>query len=185
MSEMALDPQAAEGEGQHLFAQEKYREAAKRFSLAQSAYADAGNDLKAAEMLNNAGVAYRRCRKHKEAANALEEARVLFARLDDQQREAQVLGNLGGLYSKMKRYDRAEECFHSAIGLFQDLDDRGRQSETIRAMAIMQFKRGQRSEALATYEDALYYLPNPNFLQRLARLLLKIRALILRFSPTR
>jgi tetratricopeptide (TPR) repeat protein len=185
MTELASSPQTAEVEGQQLFVQEKYYEAAEQFTLAQGAYADEGDELRAAEMLNNAGVAYRRCRKHKDAAEALEGAAVLFARLGDEPREAQVLGNLGGLYSKMKRYDRAEECFQSAIGRFQELDDRARQSETLRAMAIMRFKRGRRSEALATYEDALYFLPHPNFLQRVARLLLRIRGLILRFSPTK
>jgi tetratricopeptide (TPR) repeat protein len=185
MSDEILDPQTAEAEGQSLFAQEEYQAAAERFALAQHAYVKAGNGLKAAEMLNNLGVVYRKVRKHKEAANALEEARQIFAGLGDQPREAQVLGNLGGLYSKMKRYDEAEACFQDTVDLFQKLDDRVQQSETLRAMAIMQFKRGQRSKALGTYEDALYFLPNPNFLQRLTRFLLKIRNMILRWSPFR
>jgi tetratricopeptide (TPR) repeat protein len=113
----------------------------------------------------------------------MEQAREVFGRLGDQSREAQVLGNLGGLYSQIKRYDRSETCFQAAVRLFQELDDRPRQSETLRAMAIMQFKRGQRSEALATYEDALYFLPNINLLQRFVRFFLKVRGVILRFSP--
>jgi len=185
MSDETIDPQTAAAEGQNLFEQAELQKAAERFSLAQRAYTKAGNQLKAAEMLNNLGVVYRRDRKHKKAANALEEARQIFAGLGDRPREAQVLGNLGGLYSKMKRYDEAEACFKAAIDLFQELDERVQQSETFRAMAIMQFKRGQRSKALATYEDALYYLPNLNFLQRLTRFLLKVRNVILRWSPFR
>jgi tetratricopeptide (TPR) repeat protein len=150
MTETVLNPQTAEAEGQSLFTQERYQEAAEQFSLAHRAYAEAGDELKAAEMLNNIGVVFRRARKHKDAANALEEARQIFSHLGDWQREAQVLGNLGGLYSKMRRYDEAEARFQDAVGLFQQLDDRARQSETLRAMAIMQFKRGQRSKALVT-----------------------------------
>ena len=185
MSEAIIDPQTAESEGQRLFTQEEYQEAVEQFSLAQRGYAKAGDELKAAEMLNNVGVVYRRASKHKEAADTLEETRLIFSHLGDQRREAQVLGNLGGLYSKMKRYGEAEACFREAVDLFQELDDRARQSETLRAVAIMQFKRGQRSKAFVTYEDALYFLPNPNFLQRLTRLLLKMRGLILRLSPFR
>lgn len=183
MSQTVLNPQELVAEGQRLFALEKYDEAAEQFSFAQKAYAEAGDDLKAAEMLNNLGVVWRRARKHEAAVSALEEARQLFARLGDQSREAQVLGNLGGLYSILKRYSESDTCFQAAIEIFQELDDRPRQSETLRAMAIMQFKRGQRSKAFATYEDALYFLPNPGFLQRLTRFLLKIRGAVLRFSP--
>ena len=180
MSESAADPQVAEAEGQRLFGQGKYRDAADQFCLAQHAYAATGDDLRSAEMLNNAGVAYRRARKHKEAITALEEARRIFAHLGDQPREAQALGNLGGLYSKTKRYDQAETCFLHAISIFQDLDDRGRQSETLRAMAIMQFKRRQYSQAMATYEDAMVFLPNPTPLQQILRFLLRVRGLITR-----
>jgi tetratricopeptide (TPR) repeat protein len=134
-------------------------------------------------MLNNVGIIYRQTRKHKAAVSTLEEARQVFAHLGDQLRQAQVAGNLGGLYSKMKRYDEAEACFEEAIILFRELDDRTRQAETLRAMAITQFKRGRRSTALATYEDALYFLPDPGLLQRLARFLLRIRGLVLRWSP--
>ena len=185
MSEIVVDPQTAETDAQRLFAQEEYQEAIEQYALAQRGYAKAGDELKAVEMLNNIGVVYRRANQHNEAADTLEEARQIFARLGDQRREAQVLGNLGGLYSKMKRYDQAEACFREAVDSFQELDDRARQSETLRAVAIMQFKRGQRSKAFVTYEDALYFLPNPNFLQRLTRLLLKMRGLVLRLSPFR
>jgi tetratricopeptide (TPR) repeat protein len=185
MSATGPDPLTIETEGQRLFEQERYKEAAERFLLAQRAYAEAGKELKAAEMLNNVGVAYRRGRKHKEAVSALEEARQTFAHLGDQQREAQALGNLGGLYSKIKRYAEAEACFQAAIDLFGELDDRTRQAETLRAMAIMQFKRGQRSQALVTYEQGLYFLPNPTSLQRLLRLLLKIRGWLMSLSPFR
>lgn len=183
MHEVVLSPQQAELEGQQLFTQQRYQEAVDRFSLAERAYAEAGDKLKAAEMLNNIGVVYRRAGQHKEAARALEDARQTFADLDEQQRKAQVLGNLGGLYSKMKRYDQSEVCFREAVALFQELDDRGSHAEALRAMAIMQFKRGQRSKALTTYEDALYFLPKPNPLQRFVRFLLKLRSLILRWSP--
>jgi len=180
VSTATLDPQKAESEGQRLFAEKQYKQAAEQFMLAHHGYVEAEEELKAAEMLNNVGVVYRRTKKHKEAIVALEQARQVFSKLGDTTREAQVLGNLGGSYSKMKRYEEAESCFQQAIDQFREIDDRPRQSETLRAMAIMQFKRGQRSTALATYESALLFLPNPNFLQWLARILLKIRGFVLR-----
>jgi tetratricopeptide (TPR) repeat protein len=189
MSETNLDPQAAssqviaEAKGKQLFAQEQYEEAVKHFLAAQGAYAQAGNKIKVAEMLNNAGVVYRRLGKHQEAAGVLEQACQTFVELGDQRREAQALGNLGGLYSKMKRYDEAEARFQRALDIFEKLDERVQHSQTLQAMAIMRFKRGPRSQALNLYEEALYFLPNPTFLQRLLRLLLRVRGWLMRMSP--
>ena len=183
MSETDLNPQALEEKGKRLFGQEQYKDAAERFLLAQRAFAEAGDELKVAEMLNNAGVAYRRDRKHKEAADVLERARQSFADLGDRGREAQTLGNLGGLYSMMKRYDKSEASFKKAIEIFEALDERAQHAQTLRAMAIMKFKRGPRSEALTLYEEALYFLPNPTFLQRVLRFLLRVRGCVMRLSP--
>jgi tetratricopeptide (TPR) repeat protein len=185
MNETDFNPQTAEEEGKRLFAQEQYQGAAERFLAAQQAFDEAGNELKAAEMSNNVGLAYRRLGKHQEAAQALEHAREVFVGQGDERREAQVLGNLGGLYSKMKRYDESEACFKRAIEVFEALDERAQHAQTLRAMAIMTFKRGSRSQALALYEEALYFLPNPNFLQRVLRFLLRVRGWIMRLSPFR
>jgi tetratricopeptide (TPR) repeat protein len=189
MSETNLDPQVAtssqvaEAKGKQLFAEEQYEEAVEHFLAAQGAFAQAGNKLKVAEMLNNAGVVYRRMGKHQEAAEVLEQACQTFVDLGDQRREAQALGNLGGLYSKMKRYDEAEARFQRALDIFDELDERAQHSQTLQAMAIMRFKRGPRSQAFNLYEEALYFLPNPTFLQRLLRFLLRIRGWVMRISP--
>ncbi len=183
MSETNFDPQMAEEQGKRLFAQEQYEEAAERFLAAQGAYAQADNKIKVAEMLNNAGVVYRRLGKHQEAAEVLEQACQTFVDLGDQGRQAQALGNLGGLYSKMKRYDEAEARFQRALDIFQELDERVQHAQTLQAMAIMRFKSGPRSQAFDLYEEALYFLPNPTFLQRFLRFLLRIRGWVMRLSP--
>lgn len=179
------DPQELVTKAKNLYAEERYGQAAEQFDLAHQVYAKAGEELEAAEMMNNVGVAYQLARQQEKAAHALKKARESFARLQDRDREAQVIGNLGGLYAKMKRYDDAEACYETAIDIFQELDDRGRQAQTLRALALMQFRRGQRSEALNIYEEALYFLPNPTMLQRIARFLLRIRGLLVGFSPLR
>lgn len=179
MNETTLDPQTIAAEGQALFAQEQYQEAIARFSQAQQVYAEAGDELKSAEMLNNLGVALRRLDEHPKAAQALETARQIFHQHGDREREAQVLGNLGGLYSKMKQYAQSDTCYKTAVDIFGELDDPVRQAKTLRGMAIMQFKRGDRYDAVFTYQDALYFLPNPTLGQRIARLAAKFTGFIL------
>lgn len=177
------DPQELVTQAKNLYAQQRYEPAAEQFALAHQAYARTGEELQAAEMMNNVGVAYQLAGQYKEAAASLKKARESFAQLEDQEREAQVLGNLGGLYVKMKRYKEAKDCFHAAINMFRELDDRGRQAQTLRALALLQFRHGQRSAGLRLYEEALYFLPNPTFLQRVLRLLLRVRSWVLGTSP--
>ncbi len=179
MNETPPAPQTVAAEGQALFAQEQYQEAIARFSEAQQAYAKAGDELKAAEMLNNLGVTLRRIDEHQKAAESLESARQIFHQHGDREREAQVLGNLGGLYSKMKQYKKSDTCYQTAVDIFGELDDPVRQAKTLRGMAIMQFKRGDRYDAVFTYQDALYFLPNPTLGQRIARLAFRFTGWVL------
>lgn len=185
MDDTAPSAEAIEAEAQNLFVQEQYEQAAERFALAQSAYAQIGDPLKAAEMLNNLGVAYQQAGRYEQAEAALRDAQHRLAELGDQHREAQALGSLGVLYAGRKRYEEAEDCFNRAIDLFEQLDERALQAETLRVLAVMQFKRGKFSKALATYEDAQYFLPRSGCLYQVLRVLLKLRGVVLRLSPLR
>ena len=93
--EQIVFAQELKKEGLRLFHEGLYEEAAAKFGQAQEAFTAEGNEVEAAEVLNNLGVVYRMQGKWDEAIAALEEARATFARLGDRSREAQALGNLG------------------------------------------------------------------------------------------
>ena len=172
MQQEKLDPQTIEAEGQRLFAQKQYKEAAERFALAQRAFAETGHELKATEMLNNVGVVYRRAGKHKEAANALEEARQTFARLGDQRRQAQALGNLGGLYRASGQIEKAARHFKDALPLFHQLGDSQAESVTWRALSTVRLRQRRWLEAVLAYDSSLTCLKRLSLGQRLFHLLL-------------
>ena len=162
-------------EGLRLFQEGLHEEAATAFERAQEMFAGDGNEVEAAERLNNLGVTYRRQGKWDEAIAALNEARAAFVRLGDRNREAQTLGNLGGLYATRGKRDEAQECLRQAADIFAGLGDPQRRGETLIALGVQMWKAGDRSGGLATYEEGLHTLQNPAASQKALRGLLSLR----------
>ena len=100
--------QALKEEGLRLFQEGLYEEAADTFEQARGMFVADGNEIEAAEMVNNLGVIHRLHGKWDEAIASLEESRAKFALLGDRDREAQTLGNLGGLYASKGERDKAQ-----------------------------------------------------------------------------
>lgn len=162
-------------EGLRLFQEGLYPEAAAKFEEAQELFIDEGNEVEAAEMLNNLGVIHRLQREWDEAIAALEEARETFAEVGDHSREAQTLGNLGGLYASQGKREEAMARLRQAANLFADLGDAQREGETLLALGVQKWKAGDRQGGLATYEVGLKTLQNPTLGQRVIRFLLELR----------
>jgi len=142
-------------------------------------FAAEGNEVEAAEMVNNLGVIYRMQGQWDEAIVALDEARAAFVRLSDRSREAQTLGNLGGLYASKGERDKAKECLRQAADIFAELGDVQHQGETLLALGVQMWKTGDRSGGLATYEAGLQTLQKPTVSQKALRGLFNLRARLL------
>lgn len=171
--------QALKQEGLRLFQEGLYDEALTKFKEAQERFAAEGNEIEAAEMINNLGVIHRLQGKWDEAIVALEEARATFARLGDRSREAQTLGNLGGVYASKHEREKAKECLRQAADIFAELADEQRRGETLIALGVQEWKTGDRRAGLATYEAGLQTLKKPTASQKALRGLLKMRARLL------
>ncbi len=165
----------AKEEGLRLFQEGLYPEAADRFKQARQMFVAEGDQLEAAELLNNLGVVHRLQREWDEAIAALEEARAVFAGLGDRNREAQVLGNLGGLYASQGQRQAARASLREAATAFAELNDHQRQGETLLALGVQKWKAGDRQGALITYQAGLQTLENPSVGQRILRFLLQVR----------
>lgn len=162
-------------EGLRLFQEGLYEEAVAKFKEAREKFAAEGNDIEVAEIVNNLGVISRMQGQWDDAITALEEARATFMRLDDRSREAQTLGNLGGLYASKGERDKAQECLHQAADIFADLGDEQRHGEILLALGVQEWKTGDRSGGLATYEAGLHTLEKPTAGQRALRGLFGLR----------
>lgn len=162
-------------EGLRLFREGLYEEATARFEQARGMFAAAGDEIEAAEMVNNLGVVHRMQGDWDAAIAALDEAKAIFVRLGDRSREAQALGNLGGLYASKREREKAKECLRQAAEIFAELGDVQRQGETLLALGTQQWKTGDRGGGLGTYEIGLQTLKKPTVGQRTLRGLLNLR----------
>lgn len=174
MDETVLSAQDVKEEGLRLFQEGLYLEAADKFEEARQAFDAEGDVVEAAEMRNNLGIVHRMRREWDEAVTALEDARSAFADLEDRNREAQVLGNLGGLYASQGQRDKAKASLRQAADIFADLGDDQRMGETLMALAVQQWKSGDRQRGLTTYKAGLESLEQPSAGQKALRGLLNL-----------
>lgn len=174
-----VSAQESKEEGLRLFQEGLYKEAAAKFGQAQETFAAEGDEIEAAEMVNNLGVIHRMQGEWDEAIAALDEARAAFVRLGDRDREAQALGNLGGLYASKGERDKAKECLRQAADIFAELGDDQRQGEILLALGVQMWKTEGRSAGLTTYEAGLQTLRKPTAGQKTLRGLLGLRTRLL------
>ena len=180
MTENVASAQGLKEEGLRLFQEGLYEEAAARFKQAREMFAAEGNEVEAAEMVNNLGVIHRGQGRWDAAIAALEEARAAFVRLGDRSHEAQVLGNLGGLYATRRERDKAQACLRQAADIFAELGDTQRQAETLQALGVQAWKTGDRSNGLASYEASLHMQQKPTLGQKILRGLLSLRTRLIK-----
>jgi tetratricopeptide (TPR) repeat protein len=164
-----MDGQGWKDKGEAYYRSGAYAEAIDAFVQAGVAYQETGDQVSAAEMLNNQGAAHRMLRQWDEAETAFLKARDAFARLGNPDRQAQATANLGMLASLQGRTKKATAYLKEAIAAFQSQGDRLRESDSWRALSKVFFKERRWLDALATYSSALNCLPHPSLGQRLLR----------------
>jgi len=170
-----VSAQELKTEGQRLFYEGLYEEAAAAFERARELFTTAGNEGDAAEMVNNLGLIHHTQGRWDEALAALEEARATFERLGNRSREAQVLANMSRPYAAKGEQEKARECLQKAADIFAALGDEQRRGEVLLEMSRQMWKSGARGDAVATFEAGLQTLEKPTISQKALRSLLSLR----------
>ncbi len=168
------DPQTLKDEGMRLFQQGKRREALAIFEQATAGFAaqeDIGNQ---AEMLNNMGVIQRVMGEKETAVTTLTQAADLFQQIGDASRQAQTLGNLGDLFAGQKKYTEAARHYSNAAAQFAQSNEKEKQAQVLRALSLMELRRGQWVAAIIRMEESLHARPRLSFPQKLFSWLLRL-----------
>ena len=113
------------------------------------------DEVQAAEVGNDLGVAYYRLGRLDAARDAFEQSRLQFERLSNVSGQARALGNLAQAQSRAGDKAAAEKNYARAAELFHDAGEKQYEFETYRALSQMQMQRGRWLEALASYDHAL------------------------------
>jgi len=169
----SLFPQELKDEGMRLFQQGKRSQALAIFEQAAVAFAaqeDVGNQ---AEMLNNIGVIQRVQGKLDTAVTSLNQAANLFAQIGDSSRHAQTLGNLGDLYAAQKKHTEAARHYSDAAAQFAQSNEKEKQAQVLRALSLMELRRGHWLAAIMRMEESLQVRPRLSFPQKIFKWLLR------------
>lgn len=134
---------------------QRWAEAADGFAAAGAAHAAAGDELKAAEMGNNACVAFIRAGDPKQALRVVNGTAETFERLGDSKRAAQALGNLASALEASGQIEEAQRAYTGAAQRFKDLGEEDARADTLKALSQMQLKRGRAIDALASMQQGL------------------------------
>jgi tetratricopeptide (TPR) repeat protein len=159
-------------EGMALFQRGSRSQAITKFEEAVQAFTAENDQLGQAEALNNIGVIYRLQRNREAATQALTQAQTIFAAIGDDNRQAQALGNLGDIYASQKKREEAARAYSEASALFAKSGDLAKQSQVLRALSLLDLKRGRWFMAMMRMEESLRVNPHPTILQRVFRRML-------------
>ena len=168
------DPTQLTEQGKQAYAQGDHSAAADLFAQAAQAYAEARDELNAAEMRNNQSVALLQMGRAREALSAVEGTEVIFAKAGDLKRQGLAAGNRAAALEGLKRFDEALAEYERAASLLEQAGEGDMHSIVRKAAANLNLKRGRVTAAQMDVYDSLRLVEKPNFTQRIMKFFKRI-----------
>lgn len=153
--------------GDYLISSKSYREAAEAFQ------AD-GDELLAAEMLNNCSVAYLQAGEAQLALEAVEGTSDIFAAVGDLHRQALSIGNRASALEELERFEEAEQAYRDSAKILKEIGKLDDRLHVLQSLSAMQLQMGRRLEAYASMYAGIISIERPNPKQRLLKALMQI-----------
>ncbi|WP_299026448.1 hypothetical protein [uncultured Thermanaerothrix sp.] len=168
----AMDPVLWEKEAQTAYAQRAYEIAAQAFEKAAGAYDEGGEVLKAAEMRNNASVAWLQAERPEAALRCVEGTPELFAQAGDKRRQALALGNQAAALEALGQAEIALEIYRRAADGLKAVGEMENYARVMRRISALQVQTGQQFAALFSMQAALEYQPKLSPRERMLKSLI-------------
>jgi len=178
MSELDLKNLASQAKS--AYEKDDYAGAAQLFEQAAQAFDVAGAPLDAAEMKNNASVAWLQAKKAKQALSVLAGTVEIFGEAGDLRRQGLALGNEGAALEALNRNDEAAQKFVASAELLEQSGDDQMRAEVMKALSALQVKTGKPIDAFISMQVGVAGVQNPTFKQRILKILFRLRTLLQR-----
>jgi tetratricopeptide (TPR) repeat protein len=153
-----------------------YQNAAHLFGEVASLYQVQGNDLDAAEMMNNQSVALLQDGDAQGSFDAAHGTAQVFLANGDFRRQGMALGNEASALTALGRIDEAAESYRLAAEALETAGEDQLRASVMQALAGIQLRKGKILEALLSMQLGLAGLKQPTFKQKILRGLLRLRA---------
>lgn len=169
-------PEELAAAGMKAYKQGHFELAVESFNQAGSLYSEMAQAGQAAEMANNAAVAYLQLDKPELALEVLAGTPETFAREGNTKLQAQALGNQASACEALDKREEAKALYQQALALLQEIGDQDSQAFTLQGLSRLQLKDGQPLQALDSMQAAMEVKPRSGIAGRLIRRLLSLPA---------
>lgn len=168
-----FSPKELKKEAERAYKKKEYLTAAKDYQAAATGFSQNGAQLDAAEMLNNASVAYLIAEQPESALEAALDTDETFAAVGDQRRQAIALGNQAAAYEALDDLDSAARAYQASSDLLKEIGDQELRPSVMQSLSAVQLRQGQQMEALVTMQAGLDEIENPGLKQKILKKVLR------------
>mgnify|MGYP001275306929 CR=1 FL=1 len=162
---MTTDPAQLELQGKKAFENKNFAQAADLFQQAAQGYTLGRAGLQAAEMMNNASVAFLL-----KAALGTDE---IFASAKDTKRQAMALGNQAAALDALYRYDEAIQKYEQSAELFGQINEGDLRAMVMKSAAAIKLKTGKITDSAFKMMGSLDVKDNPTIFERILRFFMR------------
>lgn len=161
-------------QGKRDFEAGRYEAAADKFRQTTHAYEDLGDQVNAAEQMNNLSVALLKLRRPQEALDAAAGTDAVFEAAGDTRRQGMALNNQAAALQDLKRVDEALAAYDRSAQLLGEAGEDEFRAAVLKAAAAIQLRRGRLGESGLKMLGALGSSLKPTFLERILRSVLRL-----------
>jgi tetratricopeptide (TPR) repeat protein len=162
-------PEVSILEAKNAYLRKDFSAAADAYQAAAASFSSKGDELSAAEMKNNASVAYLQAGNAELALDSALITDQVFASVGDTRRQAIALGNQAAAYEALGQLEAAAKAYESSSDLLKLIGDKELRPTVMRSLSSIQLRLGRQMEALVTMQAGLNQIENPSLMQRLMK----------------
>jgi len=160
-------------EAERAYKRKDFHSSAKAFEAAAESFSQNGEQLAAAEMLNNASVAYLQANEPNSALNTALKTDETFASAGDSRRQAIALANQAAAYEALGQLEEAAQAYEISSELLKQIGDQELRPAVMQSLSAVQLRLGRQMEAIVTMQSGLEQVENPGLKQRLLKKVLR------------
>lgn len=178
MNDILSGKQLAE-EANKAYQSGEYQKAAQLFKASSTSYLKEGNELVAAEQLNNCSVAFLQANQAQEALDACEGTVETFSKLGSLKQKGMALGNLGSALEALGEYPQALVVLQQSTEILEQIGEDQLRANVMQSISRIKLRQGHHYEALSTMQEGLEGINKPNLKQGLLKKILNLPAKLL------
>jgi tetratricopeptide (TPR) repeat protein len=168
-----ISPGGLKQEAEQAYKNQKYLSAAKSFEAAADGYMRNNEQLEAAQMLNNASVAYLQADYPESALEIALNTDEFFAEIGGKKSQAIALGNQAAAYEALSRWAAAPKSYQASSDLLKEIGDKELRPTVMQSLSAVQLRLGRKMEALVTMQAGMDEINNPSIKQKLIKKILR------------